>query len=201
MCSSKIIAAVLATGLLPAITAWGDDPTYKNGILTIPSVNTDTRVGQFRDAKMQLDENGTWRLTSLATMDGDISMHDGMVRDSFYQAPISSVEVVKTTGVPVQVFLRVAGNLTGCASLGRVVQRQVGNRFEVLLADGTSGSTYAVALCTADVRPYLKTIPLSAYGLSAGAYTYDINGKTGSFDLTTDNAFPGDCVGASACQN
>jgi hypothetical protein len=82
--------------------------------------------------------------------------------------PVALVELVKTTETPVQVLLRVKGNLTGCATLGSASQRLVGGRFEVLLADGTVGSTYAVSLCTADVRPYVKTIPLAVYGLGAG---------------------------------
>jgi hypothetical protein len=37
------------------------------------------------------------------------------------------------------------------------------------------------------------TIPLDVYGLSAGTYTYDVNGVTGSFTLGSDNGFADDC--------
>lgn len=201
--AAGLAIAGVATYLLPMAAARGDDaaPTYQNGVLSLPSVSTAAQVGQYQDAVLQLDGNGAWRLTSLKALGGDILVRDAMIYDTLYQVPLSRVEVVKTTDAPAQVFLRVYGNLTGCASLGRVTQRLVGNRFEVFLADGTSGLTYAVASCTADVRPYIKTIPLSVYGLSAGTYSYAINGTTGSFALTADNALPGDCLGSSACQD
>lgn len=187
----KAIAALLTGYLLFSGAARGADyPTYKDGVLTIPSVSTDNQVGQYQDAVLQLTEQGVWQLTSVKALGG---------YPVLYLAPVSQVEVINTAEFPAQVFLRVSGAFTsGCGSLGRVSQRLVGNRFEIVLADGFAW--YAVAFCAAVMKPYVTTIPLSVYGLSAGDYSYDINGMTGTFGLTKDNALPGDCFGSAACQ-
>lgn len=199
----KTLAAGLALCLLPMGLAWGDtNPSYKNGVLTIPSVSTDEQVGQYRDAQLQLDGNGAWQLDAVKVLGGEMVVQNGrMVNDGLYKLPVSSVELIKTSEVPVQVFLRIKGELGGCATLGDVSQRLVDDRFEVLLTDGTTSSTYAVSLCTADIRAYAWTVPLSAYGLSAGTYSYVVNGSvTGSFAVEADNVLSGGCQGAGVCQ-
>lgn len=200
---TKTLAAGCAACLLSFGSAWGDaNPTYQNGVLTIPSVSTDGQIGQYQDATLRLDGNGAWQLVSFKGLGGDVVTQGGaIVSDILYKLPVASVELVKTAETPVQVLLRVKGNLTGCATLGSVSQRLVGGRFEILLADGTVGSTYAVSLCTADIRPYVKTIPLAVYGLGAGTYSYVVNGSvTGSFTLPADNLLAGDCLGVTACR-
>jgi len=199
---------ILTFGLMASLTISGGarsdtGPTYKDGVLTIPSVSIEDQVGQYRDARLRLDDGGVWRLDSVKTIGGDAIEQNGvMVSDGLYKLPISSVELVKTTGTPVQVFLRVKGELLGgCATLGAVSQRLVDGRFEVLLTDGTTSSTYAVSLCTADVRAYAWTVPLAVYGLSAGTYSYIVNGDaTGSFTLEADNVLSDGCQGVSVCQ-
>lgn len=188
----KILAAGLAACLLPVPMAWGDaSPSYANGVLTLPSVSTAAQVGQYQDAVLQMNAQGAWTLTSLRVLDGSPQV---------YRAPVSQVEVIKTAETPAQILLRVSGEFSsGCGSLGRVVQRREGSHFEILLTDAFTA--YDVALCTANMVPYVKTIPLDAYGLAAGTYSYDINGTTGSFELTADNVLSGDCFGSSACQN
>jgi hypothetical protein len=196
------LAVVALTTCFVSFAFAADEASYRDGVLTIPSVNSDGQVGQYQDITMQAGENGAWELKYFSSLGEELYSYDGrtIVRDTLYKLPISRVEIVKTSEVPVQVFLRVSGAMSGCASLGRASQRLVDNRFEVLLADGTTGITYAVAICTADVRSYVKTIPLSVYGLSAGTYDYVVNGETtGAFELEADNLLPGDCVGA-VCQ-
>lgn len=203
MKSLKTLAAGLAVCLLPLGLAWGDtNPSYKNSVLTIPSVSTDEQVGQYRDAKLRLDGNGAWQLDAVKVLGGEMVVQNGaLVSDGLYKLSVGSVELVKTTGTPAQVFLRVKGEMGGCATLGAVSQRQVDSRFEVLLTDGTTSSTYAVALCTADIRFFAWTVPLSVYGLSAGTYSYVVNGSvTGSFTLEADNVLPDGCQGVSVCQ-
>jgi hypothetical protein len=185
-------------------TAWGETaPTFRDNVLTVSSVGTDEQVGHYRDAKLRLGTDGTWQLESVKAVGGEVVMQNGtVVSDVLYKLSVSSVELVKTTGTPVQVFLRVKGELFGgCASLGAVSQRLVGNRFEVLLTDGTPGSAYAVMLCTADVRAYAWTVPLATYGLSAGTYSYIVNGEiTGNFALDADNVMADGCQGVTVCQ-
>lgn len=189
--------AIAITGLFAAImlnagvARSADDPSYNAGVLTIPVVSTDDQVGRYQDVTMQLSAQGLWQLTGGRTVGGSPAV---------YLAPISEVVLIKNAEVPAQVFLRVSGTFpSGCGSPGRVSQRRVGNRFDTVLADGFQA--YEVALCTAVMTPYVKTIPLPVYGLSAGTYSYSINGGvTGSFVLQTANEVPGDCLGSTACQ-
>lgn len=192
---SKILAVALSSWLLTAGHAPGssivqDGPTYRDGILTIPAVSTDTQVGKYQNATFEPTAQGLWRLTGVSTLD------DG--RPRLYRVPVERVEVIKTTGVPAQVLLQVHGAFSGgCGTLGPVNQRRVGERFQILLTDAFTA--YDVALCTALIVPYVKTIPLDVYGLAAGTYAYDVNGTTGNFTLTADNVLSGDCFGTS-CQ-
>jgi hypothetical protein len=187
MCQIRFCAVLLLAGLLTCAAA-ADETTYRDGVLTIPSVNTDAQVGQYQNAVLEMDAQGLWRLTGLRVLDGSPAV---------YRAPVDQVEVVKTASSPVQVLLRVSGTFTsGCGSPGRVSQRRVASRFEIVLADAFWA--YDVALCTANMVPYVKTIPLDVYGLAAGTYTYDVNGISGSFELFADNVLSGDCVG-NAC--
>lgn len=196
----RICAACVA--LLLAGTALGEAPSYRDGSISIPSVDSDAQVGQYQNVRMMIGASGAWELNYFASLGEELTTDAGrmLVRDTLYKLPVASVEVVrKTADLPAQVFLRVSGSLWGCASMGRASQRLVDNRFEVLLADGTTGLTYAVADCLADVRPYVKTIPLAVYGLSAGTYSYVVNGEiSGSFEIEADNVLGGDCSG-SAC--
>ncbi len=50
-------------------------------------------------------------------------------------------------------------------------------------------------------RPFQKDHFLPVYGLSAGIYSYAINGgNNGNFELTVDNKLSGDCDG-SECED
>lgn len=169
-----------------------DEPIYRNGVLTIPYVSSDAQVGQFQDAIFQLNSQGLWQLTSIKATGPATELSRQL-----FLAPVSAVTVLTVDGPPVQVFLRASGAFgSGCGSPGRITQRMVGNQFEVLFADAFSA--YDIALCTAVVIPFVKTIPLSVYGLNAGTYTYSLNGIAGSFNLTIKNEVAGDCVGS--CQ-
>ncbi len=174
----------LTIALLPAMSALGADaPVYKNGLLTIPTVNTAEQVGQYQDVTFKLTEQGYWQLSSLKAM-GSVIGNSGLGL-----APISKVEVVKTDTFPTQVFLRVSGAFSdGCPHMGQVNQRLENNRFDITVAN-----QYVVGIpCPAIQTPFVKTFPLAVYGLSAGAYSYNVNGTTGTFTLATDNKYPGD---------
>jgi hypothetical protein len=68
---TKAFAAAM-TGLLLFAGAikGGDYPTYKEGVLTIPSASTDNQVGQYQDAVLQLNAQGVWQLTSVNVLGG-----------------------------------------------------------------------------------------------------------------------------------
>ena len=183
----NILSLALTIALLPISLAWGaDSPTYKDGLLTIPRVDTADQVGKYQDATFKLTEQGVWQLISFNTI-GTVTGTSGRAL-----ATIERVDVVKTGHFPVQVFLRASGLLggSGCSSMGQISQRLENNRFEISITANTLVSTQVS--CTANVVSFVKTIPVPVYGMSAGIYSYDVNGLKGTFELTADNKLPGD---------
>lgn len=183
----NILPLALTIASLPISLAWGaDSPTYKDGLLTIPSINTTDQLGKYQDVAFKLTEQGLWQLTSFNTI-GTVTGTSGRAL-----ATVERVDVVKTESFPVQVFLRASGLLgnSGCSSMGQINQRLENNRFEISITANTLVSNQVS--CTALVVSFVKTIPLPVYGLSAGIYSYNVNGATGTFELTADNKFPGD---------
>ena len=181
----RIVIAL--TFLLNALPAQGNDqPSYKDGVLTIPSINTDDQVGMYQNAAMEMNPDGSWRLASVRAMHGQGGLPFA------YLTPIRNVEAVKTDGVPVQVLLRVSGQFpSSCGSVGQVSQRRVGNRFEVVIADAFTRYDEDIA-CAAVIQPYVRVVPLAVYGLSAGTYSYVVNGvQSGTFVLGADNVLSG----------
>jgi hypothetical protein len=161
-----------------------DNPAYQDGLLTIPSIDTVDKVGNYQDVSFNIKQDGTWQLVNFKELD-----NKGLTL-----APVKNVEVITTNTFPVQVFLKISGAFnSGCGDLGPVNQRFVGNKFEVSF--NAIFPFPMIYLCTQNIRPFVKTIPLSVYGLSAGAYSYSVNGKTGSFNLAADNKLTGDCDG------
>ena len=180
---------ILAIALLPISFAFGADaPVYKDGVLTIPTVNTAEQVGKYQDVTFKLNEQGLWQLSSLKGI--EIVILESDIR----LVPIISVEVVKTDTFPTQIFLRATGGLGGCYSLtlGQINQRQEGNRFDVAITASHYVNPYYPTLCPMISGSFVKTLPLAVYGLSAGSYSYNVNGTTGTFELTADNKYPGD---------
>lgn len=169
-----------------------DTPLYKNGVLTIPQVDTQTLVGNYRDATLQLDETtNMWRLISVKTANS----HP-------LSAPlIDEIELMQIDSFPVQVFLKINGVLTGCSeSLEPVSQRLIGSQFEINVQNRGPDLEPGTFGCAAVVLPFEKVIPLSVYGLSAGTYEYRVNGSDpGTFTLPEDNRFA-ECTGFG-CSN
>ncbi len=165
----------------------GEYPSYQNGILTIPCVDTPEQPCMVQDAKLEYTEQGDWRLTDLKVFG---------ISPGFAWPYVDSVETIVTDTFPVQVFLKVKGlfPLMG-PKLGRIPQRLKDNRFEIVMyATGTGGFPMG--------ENFEKIIPLSVYGLSAGTYEYRLSGVrafgptgpysttfTGTFVLTRDNKF------------
>ncbi len=181
MHSINCLSSAIALALLTANFALGADaPVYSNGLLTIPSVNTASQVGQYQDVSFKFTE-GLWQLLSVRTIGAS----------GLGLAPINRVDVISTGIFPTQVFLRVSGAFgDGCPKVGQINQRLENNRFDITV---TQFITYPpVGPCTAAIVPFAKTIPLPVYALRAGTYTYNVNGITGAFPLAADNLLPGD---------
>ncbi len=186
---TNILSLALTIALLPLNFAFGTDaPVYKDGLLTIPSVNTAEQVGQYQDVTFKLTEQGTWQLLNVKTI-GPVAFGTPGV----WLAWVDRVDAIKTNTFPVQVFLRVSGGFSPCnnATLGQINQRLENNRFDLAITYNFLVSNPPV-ICAQGMVNFIKTLPLPVYGLSASTYSYNVNGTTGTFELTADNKYPGD---------
>ena len=166
-----------------------EHPTYQNGILTIPRVDTLDQLGKFQDVKLLLTEQGDWRLID--------------VKIPLAGPYVDTVQTVVTETFPFQVFLKVNGLFAdGCTTMGRISQRVKANRFEIIMYDQRDAKPEDT--CTQVVTRFEKIIPLPVYGLSAGTYEYSLSGVlsfnvdregsspktfTGTFNIARDNKF------------
>lgn len=180
--SGTCLAAVF---LYSAAALSADQPGYRDGVLTIPRVDTPEKVGQYQDVAFQSTVDGTWRLTSGQILQ-DRNIHP------LPTSAIQTAEIIKTTTSPVSVYLRVSGSWWACRVDGpeRIHQRLENMRFDVGISIVYADGDFS---CPAIMSSFRMTIPLEVYGLSAGTYTYNVNGITGSFTLDSDNRFSDDC--------
>lgn len=149
-------------------------PSYKNGRLTVPQVDTQEMLGKFQDATFEFNEQtDSWDLLGF--------------RASIL-ASINEVRVIRPDSFPVQVFLEVSGYTPQpCYTFDPVSQRREGNRIDIAISI-KNGS----GICSDVLAPFKKIIPLSVYGLKAGEYEYSVldrNGGNirGTFVLSRDN--------------
>jgi hypothetical protein len=173
-----------ALAALSTDSGWADDaPRFHDSELTIPRVDTEEQVGAYQDATLSLQADGRWQLERVSTASA-----------AYIKVPLEAIEVVKTTTVPVSVYLRTSGWVWPCGYAGaaRIQQRLSGSHFDVaiLVPEYVSPEPYA---CAAYVESVRLTVPLQVYGLAAGTYTYSVNNVSGSFTLDGANKFADDC--------
>lgn len=152
-------------------------PLFQNGKLTIPRVDTAEQVGRFQNVELQFDiSNNTWSL--LNYKESIVTPGKGVY--------IDKVETIVTDSSPVQIFVKITGNLpSSCYSMGQINQRLKDGKFEIALHSIVLETLVA---CPAVLVPFEKIIPLEVYGLPAGNYEYQVNGDhSGSFSLAADN--------------
>lgn len=157
-----------------------DYPVYRDGILTVPRVDTDDQAGLFQDGVFQYDPTvDAWRLVE----------YQAVPVSKIFLVEGDGVEVIITDTLPVQVFLKVKGNFSdSCRVPGRISQRLEDNHFEVVVNVVNTPLNDGSQACFPALIPFEKIIPLNVYGLSAGIYEYSVNGeKSGTFELTADN--------------
>lgn len=153
-------------------------PIYSNGTLLIPRIDLQSAPGEFQNVKFVYSASGGWELS------GFHEIGEGIV-----VAPVETVEVIKTATMPVQVFLRAKGSFgAACSDLDNPNILYSNSSFQISLH--TIYYDFPQQGCIPVVVPFDKLIPLSVYGLTAGAYAYDINGVVGSFELADDNVLP-----------
>ncbi len=189
---TRVLAFSLPATLFSFYAYSESAPLYKDRVLTIPSVSTSEQVGQYQDLIFNYTPQGTWQLSDLKSIGTRIGT--AAVNLTW----ITKVDVIKTDGFPVQVFLRVNGTYESCNSgkFGQINQRMVDNRFDIAITYNSTVSSVPVA-CLPSLLNFIKTIPLSVYGLNAGTYTYNVNGTTGTFTLAADNKYSGDIQDAT----
>ena len=100
------------------------------------------------------------------------------------QARVDSIQILTEESFPVQVNVRVRGELPdGCTMVDEVITQQTGTTFQSVVGTIRPGD----AVCTAAVVPFEEVVPLDVLGLDAGTYTVTVNGISGSFTLDEDN--------------
>lgn len=101
------------------------------------------------------------------------------------QANVDSIEVLIMESFPVQVSVVVHGSFPdGCTQTSNAEQENLeGNTIELTIYTIRP----ADAECTQEVVPFEESFSLDVEGLSAGTYTIDVNGVTGTFELAIDN--------------
>lgn len=114
---------------------------------------------------------------------GDNSQDQPVIRG---EASVESIEILILESFPVQVRVRVRGNLPdGCTKIDRISR---GSNLEdyTLWVEITTIRPRDRA-CTEALVSFEEIVPLDVYGLPAGTYTVDVNGVTDTFTLSVDN--------------
>lgn len=172
--TNKIVLSSLSMVFIANIAMASDIPTYEDGVLTIPRVDSASDLDKYQDVVLEYRETGQWELTSYTSTERRV-----------FTATVDSISVIKTSETPIQVFLKVNGGFSsGCSDLDEHQQAYNNNHFNVVIQtikypDGT--------LCTAAQTPIETFVDLDVYSLDAGTYTYNVNGSTGTFTLDQDN--------------
>ncbi len=159
-------------------------PSYENGVLTIPRVDTPDQIGNYQDAVLKLDPQlNAWVLQQVNPAQFNSS-----------NPRIKSVNVfVINDSFPTQVFLQVTGDFT-CGEFGQINMGRKENSFDIQISVTPIPQGQ---LCTANITEFVRVVQLDVYRLSAGDYQYSINGgNSGTFTLTKDNKF-GECGGTN----
>ncbi len=106
---------------------------------------------------------------------------EGYVYDT---ANVDSVQIMILESFPVQIQVVAEGYLPdGCTEIDKITTEREKNTFNVNITTKRPKD----AICTQAIVPFNETIPLEVQGLKAGNYTVNVNGITGSFELTVDN--------------
>ncbi|WP_410508207.1 protease inhibitor I42 family protein [Methanosarcina hadiensis] len=99
-------------------------------------------------------------------------------------ANVESIDILTLESFPVQINVIAEGYLPdGCTEIDKINTEKEGNNFNITITTKRPKD----AICTQAIESFRETIPLEVQGLSAGNYTVNVNGVTGSFELAIDN--------------
>ncbi|MGJ8689847.1 MAG: hypothetical protein ACSHXZ_10030 [Gammaproteobacteria bacterium] len=171
------IKSILFLGIVSIATVTSfaaESPEYSTGKLLLPAVDADGKPGFFQDVVIEAAGENLWRVSEL---------YEGIPIKQ-----IGQVELIKSSSMPVQVFLKISGSITGCNGFGRVSTVLGGSAFNLIAYYEVDKLPPGEIVCGQSLTPYSETIPLPVYGLDAGTYSYDVNGEfSGTFTLDSKN--------------
>ncbi len=99
-------------------------------------------------------------------------------------ANVESIDILVLESFPVQINVIAEGYLPdGCTEIDEIKTEREGNSFNINITTKRPKD----AMCTQAIENFKETIPLEVQGLSAGNYSVNVNGVTGSFELAVDN--------------
>ena len=163
-----------------------DFPYYRDGVLTIPRVDTDEQPGAFLDGVFIFDSNSNnWQLQEFKSAE----LTPTSERSIYFLQPDDGVARPITDSFPVQVFLNIRGHLSnGCSAIRGIHQRLKDDRFEITVNAVSMVPDDGSVACTQALVPFERAVPLQVYGLPGGIYSYTVNDEIeGSFELAEDN--------------
>lgn len=103
---------------------------------------------------------------------------------TYDMANVESIDILILESFPVQINVIAEGYLPdGCTEIDEINTEKEGNNFNITITTKRPKD----AICTQAIESFKETIPLEVHGLSAGNYTVNVNGVTGSFELAVDN--------------
>ena len=162
------IAATLLAAL--AAHAQAEPAVYQDQVLTINEavVIRDNGSTYFKDVRFEPNANGSWRFVA------------GTQRPL---AGIEEISVVSAATVPPSVEVTVEGyKSVPCVELEPLGMSRSGDTFYVVIAETVPGPAES---CIAIIDPFTINFELDTFGLEAGTYTLNVNGKETEFDLLT----------------
>jgi hypothetical protein len=141
---------------------------YQDEVLTINEavVIRDNGSTYFKNVRFEPNANGTWRFVS------------GTQRPL---VGVDEITVVAEATNPPTVEVTVAGyKSVPCVELEPLGMSRSGDTFHVVIAETVMGPAES---CIAMIDPFTLSFELDTFGLEAGAYKLNVNGKETEFDL------------------
>lgn len=162
--------SLLAFALFAALAcrANAGPAVYQDGVLTISEgiVIRDNGSSYYKDVRFEPNANGTWRYVS------------GAPRPL---VGIDEVTVVAEATNPPKVTVTVKGyKSVPCVKLEPLGMSRSGDTFHVVIAETVLGPAES---CIAIIDPFTLSFQLDTFGLKAGAYKLNVNGKKTTFNL------------------
>jgi len=187
----KLLIGIISLLLVTSSFA-SDKPSFDNGRLAIPSVDSEGKSGFYQNVVFQVSDEGSWELQDVkigTQIKSQTRVNNSGALEIEYG--IQNVELIKIDSFPIQILLKIDGEFTsGCQEVGQIHHQFKDNKFNIFVYysndDKFSSGEY---VCTAGFVSFEKIIALPVYDLKAGEYEVSVNGIfPRTFNLDADNA-------------